>query len=222
MYSESPTSPSLISTVCFGNCADDAGRGDGAQRLSSAKRQRLGDLASSTRARRRAHLHALRTRIVARGAERSHAYRAGRSCCAASRTCATSSITLPSFGKLARRAERDFAAQLGDVADRRDDRLGVRRRVARAPRRAASSGRCRPGLSTTSRALRDLRMALDDRRHLRRMHEHALDLRRLVGAAHPALDAHVGAAARRRAGQQRRQVAGAEADQRIVGVERAW
>ena len=44
-------------------------------------------------------------------------------------------------------------------------------------------------------------------------------LGRLVGAAHPALDAHVGAAARAGSRQHRRQVAGGEADQRVVGVE---
>ena len=57
------------------------------------------------------------------------------------------------------------------------------------------------------------------RHHLRdlaRVHEHAPDLGGLVGPAHPALDADVGAA-RGRARQHRREVAGAEADQRISG-----
>ena len=67
--------------------------------------------------------------------------------------------------------------------------------------------------------LADLRMPRDDRRDLRRMHEHSLHLGRLVGAPHPALDAQVGAAAGARARQHRGQIAGAEADQRIVGVE---
>ena len=51
------------------------------------------------------------------------------------------------------------------------------------------------------------------------MHEHAADLGGLVGAAQPALDARVGAARGAGAGQHRRQVPGAEADQRVVGVQ---
>ena len=41
------------------------------------------------------------------------------------------------------------------------------------------------------------------RRALLGMHEHAFDLGRLIGAAHPALDAHVGAPARRWPGENR-------------------
>jgi hypothetical protein len=44
-------------------------------------------------------------------------------------------------------------------------------------------------------------MTLDHRRHLLGMNEHTLDLGGLVGAAHPTLDAHVGATAGRRIGQ---------------------
>ena len=62
-------------------------------------------------------------------------------------------------------------------------------------------------------------MALGDLGDLLGMHEHALDLGGLVGAAEPALDAHVGAPARARARQHRRQVAGGEADHRVVAVE---
>ncbi|MNT61274.1 hypothetical protein D3C72_1989020 [compost metagenome] len=58
--------------------------------------------------------------------------------------------------------------------------------------------------------------------HLPRMHEHALDLGRLVRAPQPAPEPHIGAPARARPlrglGHHRRQVAGAEADQRIVAV----
>ncbi|MCY1367648.1 hypothetical protein D9M69_545920 [compost metagenome] len=55
--------------------------------------------------------------------------------------------------------------------------------------------------------------------HLRRMHEHAAHLGGLVGAAHPALDAGVGAPAGRETGHDGRQVARAEAHQRIVRIQ---
>jgi hypothetical protein len=54
-----------------------------------------------------------------------------------------------------------------------------------------------------------------------RVHEHAAHLGGLVGAAQPALDALVGAAGGAGAREHGREVAGAEADQRVVGVE-AW
>ena len=54
---------------------------------------------------------------------------------------------------------------------------------------------------------------------LLRMDEHALDLGRLVGAPHPAPEPDVGAPAGGASGQQRRQVAGGEADQRVIGIE---
>ena len=62
----------------------------------------------------------------------------------------------------------------------------------------------------------NLRMTPADLRDLRRMHEHALDLGGLVGAAHPAGDAHVGAPARRASRHQHREVAGGEPDHRII------
>jgi hypothetical protein len=65
----------------------------------------------------------------------------------------------------------------------------------------------------------DLGVAAHDLGHLARVHEHAAHLGGLVGAAQPALDAHVGAAGRAGAGQHGRQVAGAEADQRVVGLQ---
>jgi hypothetical protein len=52
------------------------------------------------------------------------------------------------------------------------------------------------------------------------VHEHAAHLGGLVGPAHPALDAGVGAARGASAGQHGRQVASAKADERVVGVER--
>ena len=55
---------------------------------------------------------------------------------------------------------------------------------------------------------------------LLRVHEHAFDLGGLIGASHPAGDAHVGAAAGRGAGHHRREVAGREADHRIIRIER--
>ena len=65
----------------------------------------------------------------------------------------------------------------------------------------------------------ELGMAPPDLGHLLRAHEHALDLRGLIGAAHPALDAQVGAPARARAGQRRREVAEREADLRVMRIE---
>ena len=52
------------------------------------------------------------------------------------------------------------------------------------------------------------------------MHKHAADLGGLVGAAHPAFDAGIGAARGTGSRKIGREVARAEADQRIVGVER--
>ena len=77
-----------------------------------------------------------------------------------------------------------------------------------------------PTRPTTRRSRPSAGMALGDLGDLLGMHEHALDLGRLVGAAEPALDAHVGAPARARAGQHGRQVAGRQPDHRIVAVER--
>ena len=121
--------------------------------------------------------------------------------------------------QLARRAERDFAAQLGDVADRRDDRLGVRRPVVRNFDVAASSGRrprdcrrraapspisgCRATIAATCAGCTNMPFTF------------------VVWSARPIqplmrmLVRPQGARARQHGGQ----VAGAEADQRIVGVE---
>lgn len=63
----------------------------------------------------------------------------------------------------------------------------------------------------------DFRVAADDFRDLRRMHKHALDLGRLVGAPHPTGKTHVGAPARTDTRQQFLQIAGRETDQRDVG-----
>ena len=65
----------------------------------------------------------------------------------------------------------------------------------------------------------DLRMTATIGGDLRGVDEHALDLGRLIGASHPALDAHIGSAAWETPSARkldRRQVAGAEANQRIV------
>ncbi len=130
----------------------------------------------------------------------------------------TSSITLPSLGSSpgARNttSPRSFVTSRIDatIASAIDDRLpGI---STLSVMRSAPSA-----LSTTSRAFTISGWRADDRGDLRRMHEHALHLRRLVGAAHPALDPQVGAAAGTRAGQHGGEVAGAEADQRVVGVE---
>ena len=61
----------------------------------------------------------------------------------------------------------------------------------------------------------DLRVARSDRGDLRRIDEHPLDLGPLVGASHPALQPHIGAAARRPPGEHGREVAGPEAHERI-------
>ena len=52
------------------------------------------------------------------------------------------------------------------------------------------------------------------------VNEHAPHLGSLVGASHPALDAHIAASRGALAGQHGAEVAGAKADQRVVGVER--
>ena len=66
----------------------------------------------------------------------------------------------------------------------------------------------------------NLGMPASDLRHLRRVHEHAAYLGRLVGPAQPAANALVGTAGRADPGQQRREIAGAETDQRVIGIER--
>ena len=63
-------------------------------------------------------------------------------------------------------------------------------------------------------------MTPGDFRDLLGPHEHALDLGGLVGAAHPALDAHIGPAAGARAGQGGGEVAERQPDPGVIGVER--
>ena len=65
----------------------------------------------------------------------------------------------------------------------------------------------------------EFRMPFADLRDLGRMHEHALHLGGLVGAAEPALDAHIRASAGGGTFQHGGQVAGSEPQQRIVGIE---
>src|SRR5947207_4543224 len=60
----------------------------------------------------------------------------------------------------------------------------------------------------------------DDFGDLLRMHKHAAHLCCLIGAAHPALDAVIGPAARAGAGQQRREIAGRKAKQRVFRRQR--
>ena len=78
--------------------------------------------------------------------------------------------------------------------------VGVERAPLRRARRAASSRRASPSRETTSLALAISGMPANDLGDLPGIDEHALDLGALVGAAHPALDPRVGAAA----GRQRR------------------
>ncbi len=80
------------------------------------------------------------------------------------------------------------------IASALDDRLRRDLDVQRHP--VAAFG----GVDDEPR-LADLGMAGDDRGDLRRVDEQAFHLRRLIGAAHPTLDAQVRAAARARAGQ---------------------
>src|SRR5512143_106503 len=68
-------------------------------------------------------------------------------------------------GQVARGAEGDLAAQLGDLANRRDDRLGVRRSVAghlHEERHAVVA----VGVVDHQPGARHLGVALDDRRYL--------------------------------------------------------
>ena len=117
----------------------------------------------------------------------------------ATRTCACPRS--PCRRSAARRASAASTSPRSLVTSRmrRDDRLGEAGGRGRRPRSAASCGPGRPPVSTTRRARLHLGVALHHLRHLRGVHEHALHLGRLVGAPHPALDAHVGAAARARA-----------------------
>src|ERR1700675_1230368 len=63
-------------------------------------------------------------------------------------------------------------------------------------------------------------MPLADLRDLLSPHEHALDLGGLIGAAYPALDAHVAASAGAPAGQCRREIPERKPDPRVMEIER--
>src|SRR6267143_651519 len=121
--------------------------------------------------------------------------------------------------QLAGLPERDFAPQLGDAADAAFYRLrkSRRRRGAYFALQGHAVGSAR--IVHDQPRLQDFLVSPYDLGHLRRLHEHALNLRGLVGAAHPAADARVGAATGADAGQYRGQVPGAEADQRVVRIE---
>src|SRR5438046_1747592 len=114
--------------------------------------------------------------------------------------------------------ESNFAAQLGDTADAVGDSIGEAGALSAhfaAQGHAVGSARIvddEPGFE-------DFRVAFDDLRHLRGMNEHAFDLGGLVGAAHPAADARIGAAAGAHPSQDRGKIARAEAYQGVVGVE---
>ena len=62
-------------------------------------------------------------------------------------------------------------------------------------------------------------MAGKNFRDLFRIDKHTLDLGPLVGSSHPALQAHIRAPARRRAGQHGCQVTGSETHQRVDFIE---
>jgi hypothetical protein len=66
----------------------------------------------------------------------------------------------------------------------------------------------------------ELGMALGDFRDLLGPHEHALDLGGLVGAAHPALDAHVAVSAGAAARQHGREIPECEANPGVMEVKR--
>ena len=122
-----------------------------------------------------------------------------RARCAWRRThdCALVGDHLAVVRQRAGRDELHRAFELGDRLQRRGDRVCERGIGRGAFRHAASSRPARPRASTTSRSRPSSRMARGDLGDLLGMHEHAFDLGGLVGAAHPALDAHVGAPAGR-------------------------
>src|SRR6185437_17136016 len=62
-------------------------------------------------------------------------------------------------------------------------------------------------------------MMLLDRRDLRGIDEHAAYLGALIGAPHPASNARIGPAAGALPGEDRREIAGGEAQQRVGAVE---
>ena len=138
---------------------------------------------------------------------------------AAQPTGRSSAITLPSFGRLP--GATSFTSPLSLVTD-----CSVAATASCKPpssvcafgrqRHRVLLARARDGEAQAA----ELGMALADLRHLAGMHEHALHFRGLVGAAHPALDPHIAAPARRATLHRRREVAGREPDHRIVRIER--
>ncbi len=111
-----------------------------------------------------------------------------------------------------------LAAQLGDVPQRRLHRLHELQ-----VRRAVALDAQQQGVVAAVVAHDEARLAqavaFGHPRDLLRVHEEAARLGGLVGAPHPPLDARVGAPARARPREHRREVAGGEAHQRIVLVE---
>src|SRR6266513_741912 len=97
-------------------------------------------------------------------------------------------------GQLAGFREGYLATQLGDAADAVGDSIGEAGALA-AHFAAQGHAVASAGIVDDEPGCQDFRMALDDFRHLGGMNKHASDLGRLVGAAHPAADARIGAAA---------------------------
>src|SRR5439155_2319437 len=121
--------------------------------------------------------------------------------------------------KLAGLSERNFATQLGDAADAvlyclREPRG---RRTAHLALQGHAVGSAR--IVHDKARLQDFLVSPYDLGDLRWLHEHSLHLRGLVGAAHPAADARIGAAAGTLSKQDRGKIAGAETYQGIIGVE---
>src|SRR6266851_6536171 len=111
--------------------------------------------------------------------------------------------------QLAGLSEGNFAAQLGDTADAVFYRLRESRRW-RTAYFALQGHAVGSALIVHDKArLQDFLVPPGDFGDLRGLHEHSLHLGGLVGAAHPAADAHVGAAAGAWPRQYRREVAGA-------------
>src|SRR5882724_7542754 len=116
-------------------------------------------------------------------------------------------------------SERDFAPQLGDAADAFFYRVRKSRRRSIAYFALQGHAVGSAGIVHDQPRFQDFLVSPCDFGHLRRLHEHALHLGGLVGTAHPAADARVGAAAGADPRQHRGQVPGAEADQRIIRIE---
>ena len=130
-----------------------------------------------------------------------------------------SSMTLPSLGSEPAATKRTSPRSL--VTSRSVASTACERRIRRAVALDAQRDEVVAALVARPRGARARgRGGRTTSRHLLGMHEEAAHLGGLVGAAHPALDAHVRAPAGARARQHRRQVAGGEAHQRIVVVER--